>query len=134
MELVILVLVLALAQYLYFCMLTGAARRKYNLPAPAVTGHPVFERYYRVQMNTLEQLVVFVPALWIFFTLFERLGWSGGELAAALGVPWLLGRAIYARNYVRDPESRRIGFLLSVVPSVLLLIGSGVALFIAISG
>ena len=77
----------------------------------------MFERHFRVQMNTLEQLVMFLPALWIFA------GFISPLWAAALGVVFILGRAIYARPYVRDPKSRSLGFGLTAFPTLLMLIG-----------
>ena len=71
-----------------------------------------FERYFRVQMNTLEQLVMFLPALWIFAHFVSPL-W-----AAALGVVFIVGRAIYASAYVRDPKSRSLGFALTALPTL----------------
>src|SRR5690554_1459598 len=112
MELVILIVILALSEFLVFGFQTGMARRKYNIKAPAVTGHPVFERRFRVQQNTLEQLVVFVPAIVSFAWMAEQVGWPGHEIAAALNVVWLIGRVLYARTYVREPLSRAPGFLL----------------------
>ena len=85
--------------------------------APAVSGHPVFERYYRVQMNTLEQLIVFIPAVFLF-------GYYGHALvAAALGAVYLVGRSLFARSYVADPAKRSLGFMLSYLPTLVLLIG-----------
>ena len=77
----------------------------------------MFERVFRVQMNTLEQLVVFLPALWIFASFVSPL-W-----AAVLGAIFIVGRAIYASTYVRDPKSRSIGFALTAIPNLLMLLG-----------
>jgi glutathione S-transferase len=131
-ELAILVVCLALLQYLYFAFLVGKARARYGIKAPATAGHPLFERQLRVQQNTLEQLVVFVPVQFTFPFLAENLGWPGYEIAAVLGVVWLIGRGLYARNYVRDPLSRSAGFLLTLVPSALLLAGSLVCVFVSL--
>jgi len=65
MEFVAFVIALALLEFAVFGMLVGWARGKYGVAAPAVSGHPVFERYFRVHQNTLEQLVAFVPAMWL---------------------------------------------------------------------
>lgn len=132
MELTILVVCLALLQYIYFSFLVGGARAKYGIRAPAMAGHPVFERQLRVQQNTLEQLVIFIPVQFTFPYLAENLGWPGYEIAAALGVVWLIGRGLYARNYVREPLSRSVGFLLTFAPSITLLIGSVVCVFISL--
>lgn len=115
MNLIEIVSVLALAQYLVFGALVGRARGTYGVHAPAVTGHVLFERWYRVQMNTLELLVVLLPALWL-----AARHWSP-TWVAAIGAVYLLGRTLYAVAYVRDPKTRALGFMLSLVPVALLL-------------
>jgi glutathione S-transferase len=114
---VAIVTVLALLQFLWFGWMVGVARSKFNIPAPATSGNEVFERYFRVQMNTLEQLLVFLPTLWIFATYVSAL-WATG-----FGAVFLIGRALYARAYVRDPKSRSIGFALTALPNLLMMIG-----------
>jgi len=121
MDIVTLVLVLALLQYVAFAMLVGRARGRYGVKAPAVTGHETFERYFRVQQNTLELLVVFVPALWLFGQNVSA-AW-----AAILGTLYLVGRIIYLRSYVADPAGRSAGFGLSFLPIAVMLIGLLVA-------
>lgn len=118
-----LVTALAVLQYLVFGVLVGMARGRYGVKAPAVTGHEGFERLYRVQMNTLELLVAFVPALWLA-TRF----WAPAT-AAGVGAIYLVGRVIYAYSYTRDPASRTLGFGLSFFPiATLLLVALGGAL------
>jgi glutathione S-transferase len=117
MPYVAIVTVVALLQFFWFGWQVGVARSKYNIPAPAVSGNEGFERVFRVHANTLEQLVVFLPALWIFAYFISPV-W-----AAALGVVFIIGRALYARTYVKDPKSRSPGFALSAIPVLLLLIG-----------
>ena len=117
MPFVAVVTALALVQFVLFGFGVARARSRYGVAAPATTGHEVFERHFRVQMNTLEQLVMFLPALWIFATYISPL-W-----AAALGVVFLLGRAIYALSYVRDPKSRALGFALTAFPTLAMLVG-----------
>lgn len=117
MHYVAIVSAVALLQFFWFGWMVGAARAKYNIPAPAVSGNDTFERVFRVQMNTLEQLVVFLPALWIFASFVSPL-W-----AAVLGAIFIVGRAIYARTYVRDPKSRSIGFALTAIPNLLMVVG-----------
>lgn len=112
----ILVSLLALAQYLWFAILVGRARARYAIAAPAVTGHPIFERYYRVQMNTLELLVLLLPSLG-FASLYVPPLWP-----ALLGAVYLVGRQLYCRAYVADPARRELGFTLSMVPIVTLLL------------
>ena len=126
MALVHLVIGLALAEFFYFLNAVGRARGLYKVPAPATSGHEIFERYFRVQMNTLEQLVIFVPAM----LLFAR--YVNGYVAAALGVLFIAGRALYFYGYVRAPERRELGFLISVIPNVVLLAGGLIGAFIAL--
>ena len=108
---------LALMEFIYFGSKVGAARGKYGVAAPAVTGDEQFERVYRVHYNTLEQLVVFLPALWTFAFYVHVLG------AAALGVVFLVGRMLYSISYTKDPASRGTGMILSFVPTAILLLG-----------
>jgi glutathione S-transferase len=109
---------LALLQFIVFGFKVGSARGKYAVNAPAVTGNPIFERHFRVQQNTLEQLIAFVPGLHLFARYVNPL-W-----AAALGLVYLVGREIYAATYVKDPAKRSVGFGLSALPT-LILIGGG---------
>lgn len=110
MNLVDLVAMLALLQYLVFGSLVGRARGQYGVKAPAVTGHDQFERVYRVQMNTLELLVAFLPALYA-----AARYWPAAWVAGVGGV-YLVGRIVYWRAYVTAPASRGLGFLLSIGP------------------
>ena len=107
---------LAVFQYLLFVARTGQARDRYHIKAPAVTGDENFERAYRVQMNTLEQLIIFLPALLIAGH------YVPGVWVSALGVAYLVGRMLYGRAYVRDPASRGPGFIMAMVANVLLLL------------
>lgn len=117
MDLVALVLALALLQYIVFAVLVGRARGTYGVKAPAVTGHEVFERYFRVQQNTLELLVIFVPAVWLFGQ------YVSATLASILGAVYLVGRVLYLRSYVADPARRGAGFGLSMLPIMAMVIG-----------
>ena len=117
MPLVHLVLALALVEFLLFGLAVARARTRYNVPAPAISGHAVFERYFRVHMNTLEQLIIFVPGMLLFAH------YVNAYVAAALGALFIIGRAVYFRGYVRAPEARHLGFVLSAVPNLTLLIG-----------
>lgn len=117
MELVAIVVLLSLVQYTLFGVLVGKARMKYKVEAPAVSGDPIFERYYRVHMNTLESLVLFVPSIFIF-AMYVR-----ADVAAALGVIFIAGRQLYLRAYVKDPKSRELGYALTILPSAILAIG-----------
>ena len=117
MPYVAIVTVLALLQFFWFGWQVGVARGKYNIAAPAVSGNEMFERVFRVHMNTLEQLVVFLPALWIFASFISPL-WAAG-----LGAVFIIGRAIYARSYVKDPKARSAGFAVTALPVLALLVG-----------
>ena len=118
MPLIHIVVGLALAQFFFFCFAVGKARGTYKVSAPATTGNEMFERYFRVQMNTLELLVVFVPSILLFGQYF------GSYLATALGVVYLIGRLIYFTSYVKDPKSRSVGYGLSALPVFVLLGGA----------
>jgi glutathione S-transferase len=120
MPFVAIVTVLALLQFFWLSLQVGFARTRYGVAAPATSGNEVFERHFRVHMNTQEQLVMFLPALWIFAVYISPL-W-----AAALGVVFILGRAIYAISYVRDPKTRSLGFGLTAFPVLVMLIGIAV--------
>jgi hypothetical protein len=110
-----LVALLALVQYLMFGALVGRARGTYGVHAPATTGNEVFERYYRVQMNTLELMVALLPAMWI-----AAAYWNPRWVAAA-GAVYLVGRIVYLRAYTRNPGSRALGFMLSLAPVAVLI-------------
>ncbi|MGB5622389.1 MAG: MAPEG family protein [Gammaproteobacteria bacterium] len=118
MELVAIVTALALIQYLLIGMLVGRARVRGGVQAPATSGDPIFERYFRAHQNTLEQLILFVPSLWIFAY------YVSAQVAAALGLVFIIGRLIFVRAYVVDPPTRATGFLIGIVPLMVLLIGS----------
>ncbi len=115
---------LALIQYMVLSMRVGQARGQYGVEAPAITGHPVFERHFRVHQNTLEQLIVFVPALWLFAY------YVSNRLAAVLGLVFIVGRQLYASGYVADPKQRSTGFGVSMVASALLLLGGLLGAFL----
>lgn len=117
MAYVLIVIVLALLQFLLFGIAVGRARGRYGIKAPATSGHEHFDRYFRVQMNTLEQLILFIPAIWLFAQFVSPL-WAAG-----LGGVYLIGRTLYYFSYVKDPASRSLGFILTSVPSMVMLIG-----------
>ncbi|MBN8489742.1 MAG: MAPEG family protein [Burkholderiales bacterium] len=113
------VALLALLQFLVFGALVGRARGRYGIKPPAVSGHEMFERAYRVQMNTLELLVVFIPALYLAARYFAPLP------AAIAGAVYLVGRIVYQQAYMRDPGRRSLGFLISMLPCMALLAAAG---------
>ncbi|KIQ95958.1 MAPEG family protein [Lysobacter sp. A03] len=122
MNYVDLVAVLAILQLVFFAVLVGRARGVYSVKAPATSGNEMFERAYRVQMNTLELMVAFLPALYI-----AARYWPA-HYVAAVGAVYLLGRLVYWRSYTARPASRGIGFALSMIPILALLIAALVAI------
>ena len=116
MNLVALVTLLLLLQYISFMMLVGMARGKTGVEAPAVTGDELFERAFRVQMNTLEQLVVTLPALWLCAYYYQPLA------AAGLGLLFFLGRLLYRVTYMKDPASRGPGMIIGFLANVALIV------------
>jgi len=109
---------LAVVQLFIFGVMVGWARGKYGVAAPATTGHPIFERYYRVQMNTVESLLVFLPGLWLAAKYWPP------TYAALLGVVYLVGRTLYYYSYIGDPSKRTAGFSLSMGPAALLVLAA----------
>jgi uncharacterized MAPEG superfamily protein len=116
MDAVIIVTILAIMQFYWFGIEVGKMRAKHQCKAPAITGAPEFERMFRVQQNTMEQLLMFLPAIWLFAEVVNPL-WAAG-----LGGIYLLGRAIYRVAYVKDPKGRSAGFMLTVLPTTVMLI------------
>ena len=112
------VTVLAVLLGLYAMMLVGRMRGKHSVHAPAVTGAPEFERAFRVQMNTLEQVVLFLPVLWLA-TVYPVVS---GYLAPGLGLIWLVGRVLYASGYMAEAAKRSSGFLIAGVALLGLLV------------
>ena len=117
MELVAIVIALALIEYAICSMLVGKARGTYGIDAPAISGNPIFERYYRVHQNTMEALISFIPGMVLFAH------YVSADVAAGLGALFLIGRVLYLRAYVADPKSRTLGFVLGYIPTQLLVIG-----------
>ncbi len=113
-----LITALALLVYQVLAFNVGRARAKYKVPPPQMTGDPDFERVLRVQQNTLEQLVFFLPLLWLFSFYISPL-WG-----AVVGTLWLVGRIIYAWGYYQAAEKRMIGFVISSTTGTVLLLGS----------
>ena len=114
MNYVYIVALLAVIQMIVFGILVGAARGKYGIAAPAMTGNEHFERAVRVHMNTLEQLICFLPAL-----LIAAVYWPP-VYVAAVGSVYLVGRVLFRQAYVADPAKRGVGFMLTFFPTTLL--------------
>jgi glutathione S-transferase len=101
-----------------FAILVGRARVKNNIIAPAVTGNEIFERYFRIHQNTMEQLVVVLPALWLFAWYVEPLS------AAATGLVFIAGRWMYGSGYAKDPAKRATGFVIGILAQTVLILGA----------
>jgi glutathione S-transferase len=126
MDLVYLVIILALIEYQVFGALVGRARATYGVKAPAVTGPEEFERVFRVHQNSLECLVIFLPAVWLFGRYLSPL-W-----AAVLGVVFIIGRAVYARGYIAAAEKRGPGAGITGITCIILSIGALVGVIMAL--
>ncbi|HJW41720.1 MAG TPA: MAPEG family protein [Rhizomicrobium sp.] len=112
------VTVLSVLFVFYTGLVVAQMRGKHKIDAPAVTGNPEFERAYRVQVNTLEQFVVFLPLLWLATTYFMMLPW----LPAVLGLVWIIGRFMYMQGYIAEAGKRSNGFLITIIATAGLLI------------
>jgi glutathione S-transferase len=116
--LVSLVTIFSLLLLLFVTINVGRARVKYGVKAPEVSGNKDFERFLRVQQNTLEQIVLFLPALWIFANFVSPIA------ASILGAIWIIGRIVYAWGYYQAAEKRGPGFAISTLATIVLLLGS----------
>ena len=103
----------------------GRARAKYQVKAPAVTGHEMFERAYRIQLNTIENVLMFLPALWLYAIF---IGDKGAGIAGAI---WLIGRLWYAIAYQLNPAKRGPGFLISLLMIIGLWLGAAYGIYSA---
>ncbi len=119
---------LALLQFIAFAFQVGGARAKYGVKAPAVAGNEIFERHFRVQQNTLEQLIAFIPGIYLFSHYFNPL-WG-----TALGVVYLIGRQVYAASYVKDPAKRGPGYGMTFLPIVVLIAGGLIGAVLRLAG
>ena len=125
MELTAIVIGLALLEYTVFTMLCGRARARCGVVAPATSGNPTFERYFRVQQNSVEQLILFVPAMFLFGH------YVSVPIGAGLGLVFILGRALFARGYYQDAPKRASGFGLSLLANLVLLLGGLIGAVVA---
>jgi glutathione S-transferase len=111
------IVLVAVLQYLVLGMLVGLARGRYKIPAPATTGHPAFERLFRVHQNSLEMLIAFIPSVWLY-------GWWVSQTwATGLGIVFVVARILYAIQYTQEPRSRHIGAALSFLVVTILVVG-----------
>ncbi|MBE9251116.1 MAPEG family protein [Dolichospermum sp. LEGE 00240] len=120
-----LVTVSALVLYFVVTINVGIARAKYQVPVPQTTGNLDFERVLRVQQNTLEQLALFIPALWLF-SIYVSPIWG-----SVLGTAWIVGRIAYAWGYYQAAEKRGPGFAISSLSGMVLILGSLVGIILS---
>lgn len=119
---VTLIVLTALIEYMIFVLIVGATRNKYGVLAPATIGNPQWERYYRIQVNTAEQLILFIPAIYAFAYYVSEI-W-----AAAIGAVFLIGRVVYFVGYRKAGEKRLLGAVMTTWPSYILVIGALIGL------
>src|ERR1043166_5614566 len=112
------VTILVLLLYFYMGGRVGNLRGKHNIQAPITTGHPEFDRAFRIHYNTLEQLIVFLPLLWLATLLYHGLAW----LPALFGLVFLIGRIVYMQTYMSDPQKRGAGILIGLLGNLGLLV------------
>jgi len=117
MEPIAIVTVLALLQLFIFAFQVGKQRAKHGIKAPAISGDAEFERMFRVHQNTLEQLVVFIPALWLFGYYVHAL------IGAGIGLVFIIARFVYRGSYLTDPSTRTAGFGIGALAMMVLLLG-----------
>jgi glutathione S-transferase len=113
-----LVTCLAILFYFFTSLKVGKARQTFGIRAPAVTGHPEFELLFRVQMNTLEWMPIFLPSLWLFAI------YISDPIAALLGLVWIIGRILYLTGYAQAAEKRGLGFAIQALANAVLLFGA----------
>lgn len=123
--LVAIVTLLSLLVYVWMIFRIGGARRRTGIDAPAMTGDPELERHLRVQANTVEWLVIYLPSLWLFAIYWNDL------FAAAAGAVWIIGRILYALGYAADAKKRELGFIIQMLATAVLLFGAlGKAIYV----
>jgi glutathione S-transferase len=113
-----LVTCLTILAYFFIIYRVGKARATFGIKAPATTGNPDFERVFRVQMNTLEWMVVFLPSLWLFAI------YISDPIAAVLGLVWIVGRMLYLTGYSQAANKRELGFMIQGGATALLWLGA----------
>lgn len=126
MEPVYIVILLALIEYMVLGGLVGRARGMHGVRAPATTGHEAFERTFRTHQNTLENLIIFIPAVWIFGMYVSPI-WG-----AIIGLAYIAGRALYAQGYMADAAKRGRGMMVGMLANTVLVIGGLIGLVIAL--
>jgi len=112
------VTILSVLLYFYISTRVSVARRKFSVKLPATSGHPDFERVFRVHMNTLEWMPIYLPLLWLAAVYLNDLA------AAAVGIVWIIGRAMYLAGYTEAVAKRSRGFFIQATACIVLLIGA----------
>ncbi|MCG8379040.1 MAG: MAPEG family protein [Proteobacteria bacterium] len=125
MEYAIVVIMLALAQYLFFTMKTGLSRGKYGIDAPKCVGDENFERIFRIQQNTMEQLIVFIPAL-LTFSYYVSPVWG-----PVIGLIFIAGRFVYFNAYINEPAKRGPGMMMTLLANAVLVLGTIIGIIIS---
>ena len=126
LHLTALVTLLAVLVYFSTGILVGRARARTGIKAPAITGNPEFERVFRVQMNTLEWMPIFLPALWL------AAYYIGDKWAAVGGLVWIIGRIVYIQGYMAAANKRGTGFMIQAVAAFALWIAALVGVIMAL--
>lgn len=109
-----LVTCLSIALYFFTSLRVSKARAAFGIKPPAISGDPGFERVFRVQMNTLEWMPIFLPSVWLFAI------YVSDPIAALIGLVWIVGRILYMTGYSQAPEKRRRGFGIQATAAVVL--------------
>ncbi|WP_407193490.1 MAPEG family protein [Bradyrhizobium sp. STM 3566] len=113
-----LVTLLAIAFYFFTAINVSRSRDKTGVKVPAMSGHPDFERAFRIQMNTLEWMPILLPALWLFAI------YISDAIAAGLGAVWIIGRVIYFIGYSQAAAKRGPGFAIQALAAIALWVGA----------
>jgi glutathione S-transferase len=117
-----LVTCLSILMYFLISFQVGKARVTYGIKAPAISGNPDFERIFRVHMNTLEWMPIFLPALWLFAV------YISDAIAAALGIVWIVGRIVFMVGYAKAANKRGPGFAIQGAAALILWLGATTAI------
>lgn len=123
---VTLVTSIMLIQLFVFDIKSGMARDKAGIKAPATTGDETYERRNRIHLNTIELLVIAIPSMWIFANYVHAL------TAAGLGLVYVIGRIIFSQAYMKDPETRGTGFMISMLPTITMMFGGFIGVIVNI--
>lgn len=113
-----LVTLLAIAFYFFSATNVSRSRTRTGVKVPAMSGHPDFERAFRIQMNTLEWMPIFLPSLWLFAI------YISDALAAGIGAVWVIGRIVYFVGYSKAAAKRGPGFAIQICAALALWAGA----------